>query len=681
MKKNNKKGFTLVELVIVATIMVMIMGAILNWIRPMNKFYQRTQSLSDTNDIGSMLMDYVDNELRYATNVVILKDYQGVPKFKGQFLTDSSGNAVSHTKFTNALILDNDDKVIRGSRLADYVENSTVSRRKHAYGGILKANITEDGIDTDRMGYLGSEALYNDYGCQFNATLNNLENGSSCVSIDMELTRPRREGLDYVFDKFGFNQKRDVELVNVNLKAKDLMIAQLYSASGEEGTLLDYNTFAKATNTGTNGNAETMYTSDSFTYILYTKEPIQSEKVTVSLYDAPGSTTKITSIQLESGSSIPEGTINSWINIGKGKTTAWVASGSSYTRTAYLAIKTDSGKPIEEYKEESVLTNLDFYIWTELQIRNDPTFELVFYDRFDPGHVEGSDPYTISQGIWDDDHYVSGIPDGNGDANGEYTFVGWLLRGIDPASVAPPIVDPDNPEAAASANMAAGWFVNGQEYSTSAEYDAIYEQKPTIMFSFETADELGGGIYDFFKVRKDYTAEDIGKDSRIKTMTDYAKADCPEGMAFKQWDILDPDDSSNVLGQLGTLELSTLDESKAYFVKAVYKDNSHPGMFEVTLIVEKPNLYHNGLNIQNNGEEIYCIVCQADGTTPFCDPITGWSGAYISSFSNTDSTTLKIYSNKPIKVSFNGKPNSDGYVISSDCTLTYNDDTQTFSKS
>lgn len=30
MKKTNKKGFTLVELIIVATIMVMIMGAILN---------------------------------------------------------------------------------------------------------------------------------------------------------------------------------------------------------------------------------------------------------------------------------------------------------------------------------------------------------------------------------------------------------------------------------------------------------------------------------------------------------------------------------------------------------------------------------------------------------------------------------------------------------------------------
>ena len=80
--KKNLKGFTLVELVIVGTIMVMIMGMVLNLIQPMNRFYQRTQNLADANDIGGIVMDTVDNSVRYATDMVILEDYAGVPLMK-----------------------------------------------------------------------------------------------------------------------------------------------------------------------------------------------------------------------------------------------------------------------------------------------------------------------------------------------------------------------------------------------------------------------------------------------------------------------------------------------------------------------------------------------------------------------------------------------------------------------
>jgi len=683
MKKNNKKGFTLIELVIVATIMVMIMGAILNWVRPMNKFYQRTQSLSDTNDIGSMLLDNVDDELRYATNIVVLKDYQGVPKLTGNFLIDSSGNASYFAKFTNVLILDNDTNVVRGSRFADYVENSTVSRRKRAYGCIIKANITSDGIDTDNMKCLGSEPLYNDYACQFNATLNNLENGSSCVNIDMELTRPRRDGANYVFDQYGFSQNRDFELVNVNLKTDDTMIAEMYSASGEEGKTLDYNTFTKASNSGSNPNADQMYTgSSSFTYILYTKEPVKAAEITVNLYDAPGSTTVYRSLKLNAGNAIPDDTINAWIEDAKNNfTSAWIPSGSGYERTEFDSIRDGNGQDIETYRNKGILKDVSFYVTTNSKTRGAPTTQLEFYDRFDEGHFDyGSNTYLAhTAGIWEDYHYVSGVPDGNGDDNkGEYTFVGWYLDTYYPPApgVKP---DPDDP----SGSRTAGWFVNGEEYFTGATYYAVYEKKPTVTFHFEAADDSqlsSDFIVDDVVVRidEDYHTSDL---MAQKIWNDYKNEfnnSLNEGLTFKEWAFVNDDGSES---KVSDVNINNLTADGTYRIKAYAQDNSHPGMFEVTVIIEKPNRDWNGINIQNAGTELYCLLYKEDGTTQFDSPITGWSGRYISNFSNIDSTTIKIYSSTPFSITCNGKPDGSVYVISSACTLTYNDDTKTFTKS
>ena len=302
MKKNNKKGFTLVELVVVATIMVMIMGSILNWIRPMNKFYDRTRAMADTNDIGSILMDYVDDELRYTTNVVILQGYKGVPKLTGGYLMNTSNKASYSAKFTNALIIDND--AVRGSQFEGYDPNSNASHRKGATGCIIKANITEKGIDVKNLRCLGTEPIYNDYGCHFDASLKTLDNKSQCVTIDMSLSRPRREGGSYVFDKVGYNQSRDFELVNVNLTT-DAEVKVMKAASF--GAPIDYTQFASSSDIGT-------LSGDNYTYILYTKEPVTTEEVTVTLYDKPGSNIIIGGPKkVTSGASIG-GLIDSWKN-------------------------------------------------------------------------------------------------------------------------------------------------------------------------------------------------------------------------------------------------------------------------------------------------------------------------------------------------------------------------------
>lgn len=622
MKKNNKKGFTLIELVIVATIMVMIMGAILNWIRPMNKFYQRTQALSDTNDIGSMLMDYVDDELRYATNLVVLQGYQGVPRLTGQMLTDSSGNALSYGKFTNVLILDN--SAIRGSRFSDYVADLTVSRRKGARGCIISALVTNDGIDTENMRCLGNEPLYNDYGCNFEASMNTLENGSCCVTVNMELTRPRREGANYVFDKFGYNQSRDFELVNVNLNTKDGMKASFFSSTGA-GQALDYNTFSRAADPGTNPQATDsgMYSNDTFTYILYTKQPPVVEKVKLSLYENLGDTVPINTQQINAGSPIPSTVIDSWVSIGQSRTTEYSFVGGKWRREKFVGIKTTEGdKDIEEFRESGVLSPLSFYIRTEPEYKNDPTKYLYFKDRFDNGRNDWGEPPSFEKqrsGIWEDYHTVSGVDDGVGDANGEYTFVGWILEANYPPA---PGVKPDYDDP--SGSMAAGWFVNGQEYDNEATYLAVYEKKPTVTFHFEAADDS--------KLTAPFPAADISvriddeysittflSETRYINITNKFESLLNEGLSFTGWTVVGSDGTD--YGSLSGLDLSTLTPDETYTIIGDADSNPYPGSFLVTITIESvpSNYYHlqaGGYNYgpYNQYAESDVLILHEDGT-------------------------------------------------------------------
>lgn len=673
MKKNNKKGFTLIELVIVATIMVMIMGAILNWIRPMNKFYQRTQALSDTNDIGSMLMDYVDDELRYATNLVVLQGYQGVPRLTGQMLTDSSGNALSYGKFTNVLILDN--SAIRGSRFSGYVADSTVSRRKGARGCIISALVTNDGIDTENMRCLGNEPLYNDYGCNFEASMNTLENGSCCVTVNMELTRPRREGANYVFDKFGYNQSRDFELVNVNLNTKDGMKASFFSSTGA-GQALDYNTFSRAADPGTNPQATDsgMYSNDTFTYILYTKQPPVVEKVKLSLYENLGDTVPINTQQINAGSPIPSTVIDSWVSIGQSRTTEYSFVGGKWRREKFVGIKTTEGdKDIEEFRESGVLSPLSFYIRTEPEYRDDPTNHLHFKDRFDDGHNDYGEPPSFEKqtpGIWEDYHTVSGVDEGVGDANGEYTFVGWILEANYPPA---PGVKPDYDDP--SGSMAAGWFVNGQEYYNEATYLAVYEKKPTVTLHFEAADasQLSSDfIVDDVVVRidEDYHTSDLMAQTIWNDYRNEFNNSLNEGLAFKEWAFVNDDGSES---KVSDVNINNLTADGTYTIKAYAQDNSHPAdMFEVTINVGDAVSDWRGIHIgkpDGATEQVMVTIIKesAEGTT-FIGTDLNIDYYFIGPEYITPNSTIRIFCQDPIKLNVGNYNNNN---VTGDLTLNY----------
>ena len=120
MKKNNK-GFTLVELIVVLCIFGIIMGAILNIIKPTNEVYSDANDTMHTNVIGSGIAEYIDDELRYATNVLVIHNYNGVPK------VDNAGkvgnyDSLVEVAYTDCFIIDNHNP--RGANLDSYDPNA-----------------------------------------------------------------------------------------------------------------------------------------------------------------------------------------------------------------------------------------------------------------------------------------------------------------------------------------------------------------------------------------------------------------------------------------------------------------------------------------------------------------------------------------------------------------------------
>ena len=104
----NRKGFTLVELIVVVTIFGVILGAILNMIKPANNVYHDADATMESNVIGSGLIDYLDDELRYSTNVLVLKDYIGVPDVsfhvdEGEIVTLIGANGAGKTTTMHAI--------------------------------------------------------------------------------------------------------------------------------------------------------------------------------------------------------------------------------------------------------------------------------------------------------------------------------------------------------------------------------------------------------------------------------------------------------------------------------------------------------------------------------------------------------------------------------------------------
>ena len=398
--KTNKKGFTLIELIIVSTIMVMIMGAILNFIQPMNNFYQRTLYNSDANDVGNILQDTFESEIRYATNICVLEGYEGVPTIVDGYLRDSTGAKALNSKYTDVIVIDNES--LRGSVMAGFDinnPNDTVAHRKRARGQLLYAPLNQAGIDMDKLEIVGGEPLYSDMRCEFEGYLNIDDAKNNCLTLSSKLYKPEGNGTSYDFNKVIFNQKRDFELVNINL---DTAASQRYTVdyfttrvdtndvTKYLAKTLDYAKFAKESTLSSsipginnmyngvdeNGNAI------SFTYIFYTKIPPNTDNVIVTINHEDGR--KILEETLPTDSVVSDAMLEAWKNAASDPpyTDETTVGGITY-RPTFSFFDAGNGKNFEEHKDMALTSDLELIARYTMEVVPTPNFHVTFYDRFD----------------------------------------------------------------------------------------------------------------------------------------------------------------------------------------------------------------------------------------------------------------------------------------------------------
>lgn len=206
-KKSNKNGFTLVELIVVVVIFGMIMGAILNFMKPANEIHNDTQATMDANVISSGLIEYMDDELRYATNVLVLNGYMGVPK------VSESGMVGNYpVSFTDCLVIDNINP--RGYTNKNFNPSADdTATRLGCRGSIIKVSqINTKGFDFNNSKIVKGADFYDKFTYSIKIGSNVLDkefevnNQISTLQVSLVAYQPVYKNGRYVFTKKKFDR-------------------------------------------------------------------------------------------------------------------------------------------------------------------------------------------------------------------------------------------------------------------------------------------------------------------------------------------------------------------------------------------------------------------------------------------------------------------------------------------
>ena len=206
-KKSNKNGFTLVELIVVVVIFGMIMGAILNFMKPANEIHNDTQATMDANVISSGLIEYMDDELRYATNVLVLNGYMGVPK-----VSDSGMVGNYPVSFTDCLVIDNINP--RGYTNKNFNPSADdTATRLGCRGSIIKVSqINTKGFDFNNSKIVKGADFYDKFTYSIKIGTNVLDkefevnNQISTLQVSLVAYQPVYQNGRYVFTKKKFDR-------------------------------------------------------------------------------------------------------------------------------------------------------------------------------------------------------------------------------------------------------------------------------------------------------------------------------------------------------------------------------------------------------------------------------------------------------------------------------------------
>ena len=229
MRKKNSSGFTLVELIVVIALLTIMMGAILQLMDPIRNIYRDTYDTVNTKTTGETMISYIEDKVRYSTNVLVLDNYVGVPQITPIPGKKSAKVGNSKYEYTNVIVIDNTN--IRGSMFSDYKgDTGTPYARKGCKGTIYEIkNIGEsDVLDlTKASGGTIGDNIYGDYTHQIdlNVSKEKMDPSDSealaYLDINIHSTPMKAESGSYVMDEENsFDASRSFDLVNVNLNVK-----------------------------------------------------------------------------------------------------------------------------------------------------------------------------------------------------------------------------------------------------------------------------------------------------------------------------------------------------------------------------------------------------------------------------------------------------------------------------
>ena len=131
MKFKNKKGFTLVELVIAMAISVIILAAIMTMSKPINNLANMTISYDSKRTVANEINNFVCQNIKYATYANIYTNYRDLPSDAISNFVTLSGAAVGDIR---VIALINDFDTEHGG--FDHAENLTRS----SYNGPVTAD-------------------------------------------------------------------------------------------------------------------------------------------------------------------------------------------------------------------------------------------------------------------------------------------------------------------------------------------------------------------------------------------------------------------------------------------------------------------------------------------------------------------------------------------------------------
>lgn len=349
----NRKGFTLVELIVVVTIFGVILGAILNMIKPANNVYHDADATMESNVIGSGLIDYLDDELRYSTNVLVLKDYIGVPDVSTSGTIGTSG-----VTYSNCIVIDNNN--LRGYSLKNYSgsDTDTAAKRMGAKGCILNVGkVNTEGLNFNNSAVARGVDFYDNYKFDISASISKIEKMST---LDVSLTayQPTYENGSYTFTKTKYKKDAAVNLTNININEGD---SDSYNVNDYKDFSVDpaYVTYPQATTApaGCTAQQEKYYSldaSNTYTYIFYDKTTVSSSKTY--------------SVKFIYSASDPEPTLR-----GKQIDTKSVKAGTVYKAPPSMSSRTGYGTP---YWVDSKNNVADFT--TGVTINKDMVFSCVY---------------------------------------------------------------------------------------------------------------------------------------------------------------------------------------------------------------------------------------------------------------------------------------------------------------